>query len=55
MFKYFNVGSVPFMPWQNNPWWLLLQNKKEKGENFFRISYVNVEMSLEKVGKINNN
>ena len=56
MFKFFNVGTAPLMPWQNNPWWLLLQrNKKEKGENFFRIRYVNVVMSLEKVGKIINN
>ncbi len=55
MFKYFNLGTAPFMPWQNNPWWLLMQRDKKEGKNFLRFRYVNVEMSLEKVGKINNN
>ena len=65
MFKYFKVGTAPFMPGQNQPWtkeqqawwqwWLYWQNNKKEGENFFRIRYVNVGRFLEKIGKIYNN
>ncbi len=55
MLKYFKAGTAPFMTGQNKPWtkeqqawwqwWLYWQNNKKEGENFFRIRYVNVEVS----------